>query len=63
MTLPMNLLIFLGLAGLILINACSDNPANSNEDLSSSGARDQLLEKVSKTIGFLMFFDVFGKVF
>ena len=48
MTLPMNLLIFLGLAGLILINACSDNPANSNEDLSSSGARDQLLEKVSK---------------
>jgi hypothetical protein len=47
-TLHMNHLIFLGLAGLLLLNACSDKPTGSNDEDSSAGTREQLLEKVSE---------------
>ena len=46
--LLMNYLISLGLAGLILLNACSDKPAGSDSDAASAETRAQLLEKVSK---------------
>jgi hypothetical protein len=44
----MNHLIFLGLAGLLLLNACSDKPTGSNDEDSSAGTREQLLKKVSE---------------
>ena len=44
----MNLLISLGIAGLLLLNACSDKPAESNSDGASSQTREQLLEQVGK---------------
>lgn len=47
-TLHMNHLISLGLAGLFLLNACSDKPTGSNDEVPAAGNREQLLEKVSK---------------
>jgi hypothetical protein len=47
-TLHMNHLISLGLAGLLLLNACSDKPTGSNDEDSSAGTREQLLKKVSE---------------
>ena len=44
----MNYLFFLGLAGLLLLNACGDKPAESSSDATSAETRAQLLEKVSK---------------
>ena len=47
-TLHMNHLISFGLAGFLLLNACSDKPTGSNDEVPATGTREQLLEKVSK---------------
>jgi hypothetical protein len=44
----MNHLISFGIAGLLLLNACSDKPAVSNDEDPSAGTREQLLKKVSE---------------
>ena len=44
----MNYLILLGIAGLLLLNACSDKPAGSNSDAASDQTRARLLEQVGK---------------
>lgn len=44
----MNYILSLGLAGLLLLNACSDKPAGSNDENPSAETREQLLEKVSE---------------
>ena len=46
--LHMNHLLSLGFAGLLLLNACSDEPTGSNDEVPATGTREQLLEKVNK---------------
>ncbi|MBU63172.1 MAG: hypothetical protein CMI26_11800 [Opitutae bacterium] len=46
--LHMNHLLSLGFAGLLLLNACSDEPTGSNDEVHATGGREQLLEKVNK---------------